>query len=198
MPDAIAERMILAIVNEAYRAARRRRRDARRTSIGRCGSARTIRSARSSGSRRTGVHEVVVMLDALSDEDADTFRPALPLLREPRERRCEASRTIAPTRPERTHRREPRYEHARLDCRPSPRSPPSPSLVAACGGGAATTAPAPRRRPRSRPRRSPRPPGRGRHRRRPSFALPSFHADQDLEDMFPDQIGGVDVHRPRA
>jgi 3-hydroxybutyryl-CoA dehydrogenase len=30
---------------------------------------------------RTGVHEVVVMLDALSDEDADTFRPALPLLR---------------------------------------------------------------------------------------------------------------------
>ena len=32
--------------------------------------------------RRTGVHEVTVMLDALSDEDADTFRPALPLLRE--------------------------------------------------------------------------------------------------------------------
>jgi hypothetical protein len=27
---------------------------------------------------------VVVMLDALSDEDADTFRPALPLLREAR------------------------------------------------------------------------------------------------------------------
>jgi len=27
------------------------------------------------------MHEVVVMLDALSDEDADTFRPALPLLR---------------------------------------------------------------------------------------------------------------------
>jgi hypothetical protein len=25
---------------------------------------------------------VAVMLDALSDEDADTFRPALPLLRE--------------------------------------------------------------------------------------------------------------------
>ena len=31
--------------------------------------------------RRTGIHEVVVMLDALSDEDADTFRPSLPLLR---------------------------------------------------------------------------------------------------------------------
>jgi hypothetical protein len=31
--------------------------------------------------RRTGIHEVVVMLDGLSDEDADTFRPALPLLR---------------------------------------------------------------------------------------------------------------------
>ena len=34
--------------------------------------------------RRTGVHEVTVMLDALSDEDADTFRPSLPLLREAR------------------------------------------------------------------------------------------------------------------
>jgi 3-hydroxybutyryl-CoA dehydrogenase len=31
--------------------------------------------------RRTGIHEVVVMLDGLSDEDADTFRPALTLLR---------------------------------------------------------------------------------------------------------------------
>jgi hypothetical protein len=29
---------------------------------------------------------VVVMLDALSDEDADTFRPALPLLRQARAR----------------------------------------------------------------------------------------------------------------
>jgi 3-hydroxybutyryl-CoA dehydrogenase len=33
---------------------------------------------------RSGTHEVVVMLDALSDEDADTFRPALPLLRRAR------------------------------------------------------------------------------------------------------------------
>ena len=33
---------------------------------------------------RAGTHEVVVMLDALSDEDADTFRPALPLLRRAR------------------------------------------------------------------------------------------------------------------
>jgi hypothetical protein len=31
--------------------------------------------------RTTGLHEVVVMLDALSDEDADTFRPTLTLLR---------------------------------------------------------------------------------------------------------------------
>ena len=33
---------------------------------------------------RTGTHELIVMLDALSDEDADTFRPALPLLRRAR------------------------------------------------------------------------------------------------------------------
>ena len=34
--------------------------------------------------RRTGVQEVALMLDALGDEDADTFRPSLPLLREAR------------------------------------------------------------------------------------------------------------------
>jgi 3-hydroxybutyryl-CoA dehydrogenase len=82
-PDAIAERVILAIVNEAYRAA----------GDG-VASADDIDRAMRLGANhpfgpfewaaRTGVHEVVVMLDALSDEDADTFRPALPLLREAR------------------------------------------------------------------------------------------------------------------
>jgi 3-hydroxybutyryl-CoA dehydrogenase len=80
---AIAERVILAIVNEAYRA------------LGdRVASEADIDRAMQLGAnhpfgpfewaRRTGLHEVVVMLDALSDEDADTFRPALPLLREVR------------------------------------------------------------------------------------------------------------------
>ena len=73
--------MILAIVNEAYRAA----------GDG-VASPDDIDRAMQLGANhpfgpfawtaRTGVHEVVVMLDALSDEDADTFRPALPLLRE--------------------------------------------------------------------------------------------------------------------
>jgi 3-hydroxybutyryl-CoA dehydrogenase len=78
---AIAERVILAIVNEAYRAAGDH-----------VASASDIDRAMRLGANhpfgpfewaaRTGVHEVVVMLDGLSDEDADTFRPALPLLRE--------------------------------------------------------------------------------------------------------------------
>jgi 3-hydroxybutyryl-CoA dehydrogenase len=77
----IAERVILAIVNEAYRA------------LGdRVASDDDIDRAMRLGAnhpfgpfewaRRTGITEVAVMLDALSDEDADTFRPALPLLRE--------------------------------------------------------------------------------------------------------------------
>jgi 3-hydroxybutyryl-CoA dehydrogenase len=79
-PDTIAERVILAIVNEAYRA------------LGDgVASDDDIDEAMRLGAnhpfgpfewtRRTGLHEVVVMLDALSDEDADTFRPALTLLR---------------------------------------------------------------------------------------------------------------------
>jgi 3-hydroxybutyryl-CoA dehydrogenase len=82
-PAVIAERVILAIVNEAYRA------------LGdRVASEADIDRAMRLGAnhpfgpfewaRRTGVHEAVVMLDALSDEDADTFRPALVLLREAR------------------------------------------------------------------------------------------------------------------
>jgi 3-hydroxybutyryl-CoA dehydrogenase len=79
-PDAIAERVILAIVNEAYRA------------LGdRVAAADDIDRALRLGAshpfgpfewaRRTGLHEVALSLDGLSDEDADTFRPALELLR---------------------------------------------------------------------------------------------------------------------
>jgi 3-hydroxybutyryl-CoA dehydrogenase len=79
----IVERVVLAIVNEAYRA------------LGDgVASQPDIDRAMQLGAnhpfgpfewaRRTGVHEVTVMLDALSDEDADTFRPALPLLLEAR------------------------------------------------------------------------------------------------------------------
>jgi 3-hydroxybutyryl-CoA dehydrogenase len=79
-PAALAERVILAIVNEAYRAA----------GDGVATAEDVDRAMRLGANHpfgpfewaaRTGVHEVVVMLDALSDEDADTFRPALPLLR---------------------------------------------------------------------------------------------------------------------
>lgn len=77
---AIAERVILAIANEAYRAA----------GDGVASPEDIDRAMRLGASHpfgpfewidRTGVHEVVMMLDVLSDEDADTFRPALPLLR---------------------------------------------------------------------------------------------------------------------
>ena len=82
-PGTIAERVILAIVNEAYRA------------LGDAVAGEDdIDQAMRLGAnhpfgpfewtRRTGLHEVVVMLDALSDEDADTFRPTLPLLRSAR------------------------------------------------------------------------------------------------------------------
>ncbi len=79
----LAERVILAIVNEAYRAMG----DgvATDTDIDR---AMRLGANHPFGpfewARRTGVHEVVVTLDGLSDEDADTFRPTLALLREAR------------------------------------------------------------------------------------------------------------------
>jgi 3-hydroxybutyryl-CoA dehydrogenase len=82
-PGTIAERVILAIVNEAFRA----------LGDGVAEEA-DIDAAMKLGAnhpfgpfewaRRTGTHELVVMLDALSDEDADTFRPALALLRRAR------------------------------------------------------------------------------------------------------------------
>ena len=76
----IAERVILAIVNEAYRALGEK-----------VASAADIDLALKLGANHpfgpfewaaeTGLAEVAVMLDALTSEDADTFRPALALLR---------------------------------------------------------------------------------------------------------------------
>jgi 3-hydroxybutyryl-CoA dehydrogenase len=82
-PASIAERVVLAIVNEAYRA----------LGEGVASDSDIDRAMRLGANhpfgpfewaRRTGIHEVAAMLDALSDDDADTFRPALPLLREAR------------------------------------------------------------------------------------------------------------------
>ncbi len=76
----IAERVILAIAHEAFRA----------LGDGVAAEADIDLAMRLGANHpfgpfewvsRAGTHEVVVMLDALSDEDADTFRPALPLLR---------------------------------------------------------------------------------------------------------------------
>lgn len=77
----VAERTILAIVAEAYRAHGEG-----------VASSDDIDLALRLGAnhpfgpfewaRRTGVAEVALMLDALAEEDADTFRPALALLRE--------------------------------------------------------------------------------------------------------------------
>jgi 3-hydroxybutyryl-CoA dehydrogenase len=79
-PSGIAERVILAIVNEAYRAL-----GDGVAAEGDIDRAMQLGANHPFGpfewTRRTGLHEVVVMLDGLSDEDADTFRPALPLLR---------------------------------------------------------------------------------------------------------------------
>ena len=79
----VAERVILAIVNEAFRALG----DGVATEAD-IDQAMRLGANHPFGpfawARRTGIHEVVVMLDGLSDEDADTFRPALNLLREAR------------------------------------------------------------------------------------------------------------------
>ena len=76
----IAERVILAIVNEAYRA----HGDGIATNDD-IDRAMRLGANHPFGpfewARRSGLQEVAMMLDALSDEDADTFRPALPLLR---------------------------------------------------------------------------------------------------------------------
>jgi 3-hydroxybutyryl-CoA dehydrogenase len=79
-PDSIAERTILAVVNEAYRALGER-----------VASADDIDRAMRLGAnhpfgpfewaREMGLTEVAAMLDRLSDDDSDAFRPALTLLR---------------------------------------------------------------------------------------------------------------------
>jgi 3-hydroxybutyryl-CoA dehydrogenase len=82
-PGSIAERVILAIVNEAYRAYGEG--VASDVDIDR---AMQLGANHPFGpfewAHRTGVPEVAIMLDALGDDDADTFRPVLPLLREAR------------------------------------------------------------------------------------------------------------------
>jgi 3-hydroxybutyryl-CoA dehydrogenase len=79
-PATIAERVILAIVNEAFRALGDGVADEADIDLAmRLGANHPFGPFE--WAARTGMHEVVVMLDALSDEDADTFRPALPLLR---------------------------------------------------------------------------------------------------------------------
>jgi len=81
--DAIAQRVILAIVNEAYRAL-----GDGVAAAGDIDRAMRLGAGHPFGpfewARRTGVAEVAMSLDAISDEDADTFRPALALLREAR------------------------------------------------------------------------------------------------------------------
>jgi len=79
-PESIAERVILAIVNEAYRAL-----GDRVASAGDIDLAMKLGASHPFGpfewAARTGLQEVALSLDGLSDEDADTFRPALELLR---------------------------------------------------------------------------------------------------------------------
>ncbi|HLX35616.1 MAG TPA: 3-hydroxyacyl-CoA dehydrogenase NAD-binding domain-containing protein, partial [Candidatus Limnocylindrales bacterium] len=82
-PDAIAERVVLAIVNEAYRA-----------QGDRVATADDIDRAMRLGAnhpfgpfawaRDYGLAELAAALDALSGDDSDTFRPAIGLLREVR------------------------------------------------------------------------------------------------------------------
>jgi 3-hydroxybutyryl-CoA dehydrogenase len=78
--ETIAERVILAIVNEAYRAL-----GDGVAAIDDIDRAMRLGAGHPFGPfewvARTGLHEVVLSLDALADEDADTFRPSLPLLR---------------------------------------------------------------------------------------------------------------------
>ena len=82
-PGTIAERVILAIVNEAFRALGDGVADEADIDLAmRLGANHPFGPFE--WAARIGTHEVVVMLDALSDEDADTFRPALPLLRRAR------------------------------------------------------------------------------------------------------------------
>ena len=79
--------MILALVNEAYRAL-----GDGVASEGDIDRAMQLGAGHPFGpfewAHRTGLEEVALMLDALSDEDAETFRPAMELLRAARRTRA--------------------------------------------------------------------------------------------------------------
>jgi 3-hydroxybutyryl-CoA dehydrogenase len=79
-PESIAERTILAIVNEAYRALGDRVAGANDIDLAmRLGANHPFGPFQ--WARDTGLTEVAAMLDRLSDDDTDAFRPALTLLR---------------------------------------------------------------------------------------------------------------------
>lgn len=78
--ESIAERTILAIVNEAYRALGDRVASADDIDLAmRLGASHPFGPFQ--WARDTGLTEVAAMLDRLSDDDTDAFRPALTLLR---------------------------------------------------------------------------------------------------------------------
>jgi hypothetical protein len=79
--------------------------------------------------------------------------------------------------------------NARLTARPLAALATLAIVIAACGSGAATTAPV-TQAPITQAPATQAAVGSGGI---PSFALPSFHSDTQLEDLFPDQIGGEDV-----
>ncbi|HYL40696.1 MAG TPA: 3-hydroxyacyl-CoA dehydrogenase family protein, partial [Candidatus Binatus sp.] len=82
-PDSVAERVTLAIVNEAYRALGDRVAAPDDIDLAlRLGAGHPVGPFE--WARRRGLAEVALGLDALSEDDADTFRPALALLREAR------------------------------------------------------------------------------------------------------------------
>ena len=84
--------------------------------------------------------------------------------------------------------------HARITARPLAALATLALAIAACGNGAATTAPVTQAPVTQAPATQPgATQGAVATGGIPSFALPSFHSDQQLEDLFPDQIGGVDV-----
>ncbi len=79
-PEAIAERVVLAIVNEAYRALGDRVASADDIDLAmRLGASHPFGPFQWAG--ETGLTEVAAMLDRLSDDDTDAFRPSLTLLR---------------------------------------------------------------------------------------------------------------------
>lgn len=83
--------------------------------------------------------------------------------------------------------------HARTTARPLAALAAIALVIAACGNGAATTAPVTQAPATQPPATAAATQGAVATDGVPSFALPSFHSDQQLEDLFPDQVGGTDV-----